>query len=134
MNTLQLQKEHALEANRMYRAAEILKRGDIRKLPSGNYQVYSQSDAGKTYMVNPRYEECNCPDCVNGNVCKHYIAYLMLISGCESDGTDALTNRPTRKTYDDYLKPRVDVIAQREQMARANKPKCTEWVEELDYA
>lgn len=128
IRSLQLQKRYNLDARRMYRAANIVDQEQIRHLPSGVYEVVSQSRARLTHKVNPRYESCSCEDCTRGNLCIHLIAWLLV------------REQRTRVT-DTYAKwldplPQVDPIAQREAQAkieRATRPR-TEWQEELDFA
>lgn len=83
--TLGIQKRYGADALRMYKAVAIVKAGQIKQLPSGNYEVVSQCDPNHRYQVNPRFESCNCPDCeARGNVCKHLLAWK-LIGKTQSD-------------------------------------------------
>ena len=67
------------ETKRCERAIQIILNGEINKLPSGNFAAKSKSYGQPVvYSVNPRYEECNCPDFRGGHICKHWIAYEIL--------------------------------------------------------
>lgn len=106
-HALTIQRRYGIDAGRMYRAAEIVNKGHIRRLPSGVFEVISQSRAGKTHKVNPHYESCSCEDCTAGNLCIHLAAWKLLT----------------------MPEPCRDVIAEREQQVKAKRVK-TEWHEE----
>ena len=76
--SLGIQKRYGADAQRMYKAVQIVEAKQLKKLPNGNYDVVSQSDSNHHYQVNPVYECCNCADCEkSGNVCKHLLAWKL---------------------------------------------------------
>ena len=76
--SLGIQKRYGADAQRMYKAVQIVEAKQLKKLPNGNYDVVSQADGNHHYQVNPVYECCNCADCEkSGNVCKHLLAWKL---------------------------------------------------------
>lgn len=113
--SLQVKTKYAISNPRlMERAIGIIERDEIHSLPSGNYQIKSQTCAGVIYLVNPRYETCNCKAGKHEIVCVHMVAFLLYrAQRFENAKQDAVKANA----------PRVALIER--------QPR-TEWIEELD--
>lgn len=109
--------KHNIRVDKGERASQILTNGQIWSLANGNFQVASQSRAGKFHQINPREESCTCEYGSNNvGLCVHLTAWLIL------------RDIPLRYIELDPVNP----ITIREQVALTNRPaKRTEWQEEL---
>ncbi len=105
---LRLQKRYTLEAQRVYRAIEIVRNDEIKLVPSGNYIAnrHSKSSRLSSYQVNLFHKTCQCDDAKEirdsnnsvvkpANICKHQIAALFL--------RELGVGQPVRRTYDELL-------------------------------
>lgn len=114
-----IQAKYGIDEIRMERILRLWLVDDaIVALPSGNYQVRSESDPLTTYLVNPAYESCTCPDSEKRQlVCKHLGVWLL---------ARELNRLPVVR----------DVIGERETKQRAERAKVkkVEYYEELDLA
>lgn len=129
--SLAIQKTYALSAQQMYDAAESVKTNQIKRLPSGNFQVRSKSRPNQFHQINPCYESCTCEAGKKEKMCYHLAAWKIM---CEFDMVEMIAFTQDAKKNEAPVILVTDPIARRElaqKQQRAARPK-TEWAEMID--
>lgn len=112
--------KHPYSLNLLRNAQGILERDELRSTPHG-WVVKSMTKERTEYCISMDGEKCGCLAGQHELLCSHRLALYLRLELFRQAQTDAIALRAMR----------MDVISQREDMARQNKVALGEWEEEL---